>query len=323
MVLWTQAYDLWLESRRSPNTRRAYRMAWESFLDSTSKLPWEIGKSDVARWVEGMRTSGLSAATIRQRMAAVSSFYSYTMRVFTVAGAGGREQPLHNFNPVQAVPRPEVTAYAGSRYLSIEETRAFLRAIPRYTVQGKRDYALFLTYLATGRRNSEIRNLKWGDFDRKGSVQYFSWKGKRKQRRDEFPAIVWHAVSGFLKAASRLEGITPDDYIFTPLTDRATRLPNVDSRTWDRNRPLSMREVGRLLNKYARRAGMDPQKVCVHTLRHTAAMLRKQAGDDIESISNFLGHSSLAVTQIYLHQIEGRRDSSWVKVQALLGLNNR
>jgi hypothetical protein len=30
MVLWTQAYELWLDSRRSPNTRRAYRMAWES-----------------------------------------------------------------------------------------------------------------------------------------------------------------------------------------------------------------------------------------------------------------------------------------------------
>jgi hypothetical protein len=52
MVLWTQAYDLWLDSRRSPNTRRAYRLAWESFLDSTSKLPWDVGKSDIALWVE-------------------------------------------------------------------------------------------------------------------------------------------------------------------------------------------------------------------------------------------------------------------------------
>lgn len=29
MVLWTQAYDLWLQSRLSTNTRRAYRLAWE------------------------------------------------------------------------------------------------------------------------------------------------------------------------------------------------------------------------------------------------------------------------------------------------------
>ena len=76
MVVWTQAYDLWLESRRSSNTRRAYRMAWESTLDSTSKLPWEISKSDVALWVNQLRADRLSPAIIHQRMAAVMSFYT-------------------------------------------------------------------------------------------------------------------------------------------------------------------------------------------------------------------------------------------------------
>jgi integrase len=49
-------------------------------------------------------------------------------------------------------------------------------------------------------------------------------------------------------------------------------------------------------------------------------MLRKQAGDDIEQISAFLGHSSLSITAVYLHRLEGRADVSWAKVAALLGL---
>lgn len=115
-------------------------------------------------------------------------------------------------------------------------------------------------------------------------------------------------------ASSRMPTSSP------PLTDRAVRLPNVDPARWTRNRPLSSREVGRLLKKYSKNAGLDPSKIRVHTLRHTAAMLRKQAGDDIDQISSFLGHSSLSTTQIYLHRLSGQTDSSWLRVAALLGL---
>ncbi len=110
------------------------------------------------------------------------------------------------------------------------------------------------------------------------------------------------------------------DYVFTALTDRAKRLGKV-SDTWEPfAQPLSMREVGSLLKKYARRAGLNPAKIHVHTLRHTAAMLRKEAGDDLEAIKSLLEHSSLAITQIYIHKVEGKKDTSWSKVEALLGL---
>jgi site-specific recombinase XerD len=162
---WTQAFDLWLDSRRSENTRRAYFLAWEQFLRFTPKFYWEVSKSDIARWVDDLRSQGLSPETIQQRLAALSSFYTYTNRVYTLVTPDGREQPLHNFNPVQAVPRPKVSHYNKAHYLSVAETRAFLHAIPRDTLQGLRDYALFLAYLATGRRNSEIRLLRWGNFE--------------------------------------------------------------------------------------------------------------------------------------------------------------
>jgi len=112
-----------------------------------------------------------------------------------------------------------------------------------------------------------------------------------------------------------------EDYIFTALTNKAGRLPNVSAAEWEPGaQPLSMREVGRLLKRYARLAGLDAKKIHVHTLRHTAAMLRHEAGDNVEDICAFLAHSSLAITQIYLHRVEGKKDTSWSKVEALLGL---
>ncbi len=131
----------------------------------------------------------------------------------------------------------------------------------------------------------------------------------------------WEAIRAYLKAAGRLENIQPEDFIFTALTNRAARLPKVNAETFDpQGQALSMREVGRLLKVYCKRAGLDVEKVHVHTLRHTAAMLRREAGDDVEKVSEFLVHSSLAVTQIYLHRTEGRKDESWAKVETLLGL---
>jgi len=338
---WSSAFDLWLASHPSPHTRRAYRKAWDLFFAFTSRSPWEISKSDVARWIEYQRVQHLSPETIQQRLAALSSFYTYVTQIYTSLTSDGREQPLHFFNPVKAVPRPRTSPYNKARYLNVDQARAFLHAIPRYTLQGMRDYALFLTYLATGRRNSEIRTLRYGDFDfekfpnsgfgrgiRGEDRIWFRWNGKGRQRRDELPLSVWTAILDFLKSSDRLDSISPTEYIFIPLNQNARHLPNVKRKLPSPDRRgaggevhLSSQMVGRLLKKYIRLAGLNPQGITVHTLRHTAAMLRKEAGDDLQSISSFLAHSSLAVTQIYLHQVKGRQDTTWLKVEALLGIS--
>ena len=76
MVLRAQVCGLRLKCRRSANTRRADRMAWEPFLRSPGKTPWQIGKPDAALMVDPLRSVMLSPAVIRQRMAAVMSFYT-------------------------------------------------------------------------------------------------------------------------------------------------------------------------------------------------------------------------------------------------------
>jgi integrase len=58
----------------------------------------------------------------------------------------------------------------------------------------------------------------------------------------------------------------------------------------------------------------------VHVLRHTAANLRRDAGESIEDVSRFLDHSSLAVTTVYLRRLEGQEDLSWRRVAESLGL---
>jgi integrase len=65
-------------------------------------------------------------------------------------------------------------------------------------------------------------------------------------------------------------------------------------------------------------AGMAPTGI--HVLRHTAAKLRRDAGESIEDVSAFLDHSSLAVTTTYLRRLEGTEDRTWPDVAAAIGL---
>lgn len=323
MRLWTEALDLFLESRRTDNTRRAYRRALQDLLAYTQKMPWEIDKGDLQRWTDALRQQKLSKETINLKVAGVSSFFSFCANDYEITLPDGRRRNLTDYNPAAARSlRTKIVPYGKSYSLSPSEARALLLAIPQSTVQGLRDYALILTYIFTGRRNSEARCLRWGDFSMSGERAMYKWSGKGKEdEKNELPAPAWVAIKTWLKAADRWGQMTDDDYIFIPLNDHATRLKTVTPETWNRNHPISLKQVNTLLKRYARRAGLDAEKIHVHILRHTAAMLRDEAGDDIQEICNFLSHSSVAVTQIYLHRVRGKKDTTWIKVEALLGLD--
>ena len=71
-------------------------------------------------------------------------------------------------------------------------------------------------------------------------------------------------------------------------------------------------------NDTFRKAGITPSGV--HIFRHTAAKLRRDAGETVEDVSRFLDHSSLAVTTVYLRRLEGEQDKSWAKVAEAIGV---
>lgn len=317
---WAEAFHLWLGNLRSDSTRRSYKDSWRDLLGFLGDVqPWRIGRSAISRWVAHLRERGLSECSCNLKLCGISSFYIYCMTEYTIVAEDGREVPLHSFNPAAGKSlRSRISPYGKAYPMTISEVKAFLGAIDQRTVQGLRDYALFLCYLFTARRNSEIRKLRWGDIEVVDDRVWYRWSGKGKtDQRHEMALPAYRAILTFLKAARKLESMEEHDFIFTCLSDYARRLPC--AREYEIDMPLSMREVGKLLKTYCRKAGLDPKRYHPHSLRHTAAYLRRQAGDDLETVSRMLSHSSLAITQIYLHSMEGQEDTSWRKVNELLG----
>ncbi|MGC3968634.1 MAG: tyrosine-type recombinase/integrase [Pirellulales bacterium] len=63
---------------------------------------------------------------------------------------------------------------------------------------------------------------------------------------------------------------------------------------------ITTRSTGRMLEKYLQQTGLD-ERTSPHTLRHSFATHLLDAGADIRSVQELLGHKSLITTQIYTH----------------------
>ena len=162
-------------------------------------------------------------------------------------------------------------------------------------------------YLLTGRRNSEWRTLRYEDIELRPAGLVFRWTGKGKAGMvQELPEIVMEAIQDY----SICEDNRSSGYVFHSYDFRGNIL----------EQPVGAGTVRSGLKYYARKAGLNDRILRVHSLRHTAALLRREAGDSPEKIRDFLDHSSLSTTQIYLHTIQGRQDNTWQTVADMLGL---
>jgi integrase len=295
-AVWEQAIYAFLveKGNRSGSTRtvESYsRMLWPFFRGRT---PDRIRPADVLAYAHGFGLSGRapSPATIGARIACLSSFYRFLIRMGLMAS-----------NPCDAVERPR-TVTAPARGLSPDQVRSLLAVVPD-TIEGRRDRAILLTFILTGRRRAEVMALTAGDITVEDGTPFYAYRGKGGKRgRRELPGPAFRALVASL-----------DDVGLDPAT--------MDPRTplWHRGSPGSRLSSASFYGRFQRylRAAELP-RTGIHILRHSAAKLRRDAGESIESVSSFLDHSSLAVTTTYLRRLEGQTDDTWRDVALAIGV---
>ena len=211
---------------------------------------------------------------------------------------------LVNANPCDQLERPRATP-APPRGLTAADIRMLLDVIPGTPV-GLRDRAIILTLTLTGRRRSEVLNLTAKDLNQEGEAIFYSYRGKGgKHGKRELPQPAHLAIQQALEAFGK---------------DFATMI--AEESLWpssaDSGRGITSGTFYGNLRRYFKAAGLPPAGV--HIFRHSAAKLRREAGESIEQVSRFLDHSSLAVTTVYLRQLEGDRDTAWQQVAVALGV---
>ncbi len=295
---WDQAVYAFLaeKGRRSGSTRtvESYSRMLYRFFDTIGKPPDQVEASEVFGYAHGIGLSGKqpSSTTVGARMACISSFYRFLIRMGLV-----------NANPCDQLERPRATP-APPKGLAAADIKKLLEALPSTPV-GLRDKAIILTLTLTGRRRTEVLNLKVADLINEGDVVHYTYRGKGGKRgKRELPQPAYLAIQQSLEAFGKyLATMKPDESLW-PSTANSER--GITGGTFYGN-----------LRRYFKQAGFPPGGV--HIFRHSAAKLRRDAGESIEEVSRFLDHSSLAVTTVYLRRLDGERDSHWHKVAEELG----
>jgi site-specific recombinase XerD len=271
----------------SMRTVTSYSRLLDDFFTRAGRAPDEIEAPAVFAWAYGIGASGREPAstTVGARLACLSSFYSFLIRM-----------ELVDRNPGDAVERPKVRPSVPPG-LTADEVRKLLSVVDATTPTGARTVAVIFLLVLTGRRRSEILNLTAGDVTFDGEVSYYTFRGKGgKTGRRELPAPALAAIETMLatEGRGRLAGLPPEEHIFL----------------------VSQHAVYLVMRRAMKRAGLNPAGL--HIFRHSAAKLRRGVGATVEEVSGFLDHSSLAVTSVYLKRLEGEADLHWRQVAALL-----
>ncbi len=253
--------------------------------------PWKSPDRYAARrFLASFQQAGRTPTTANRKMSGLRTFYRFLVREGLV-----KDNPFAGLRQPKARRRlPKVLSRA--EVLRLLEAPGRVRARPRPNAgevehrfadyAAVRDAAILEMLYSTGMRIAELCQLTEARLDLLSGSALVRGKGKKERLcpigRPAAQALqlaldardVWLALRG----AGRPAGVFVNP----------------------RGGPLTPRSVERSLKKYLAEAGLEPA-LTPHALRHSFATHLLDAGADLRSVQELLGHASLSTTQIYTH----------------------
>ena len=273
-----ERFLLFLAAQRSPRTVDAYQRDLMSLASFRGGPAGDADIAELERWLAGMRADGLAPSTVARRASAVRAYFRHLVLIGTKS-----ENPAAS---LQLPRRPRRLP----RALSPAETERLIDAAAGTTPRSLRDRALVELLYGAGLRVSEAVGLERGGIDVDERVVRVLGKGD-KERLVPLGRPAAEAVRRYL-ALGR------------PHLDRRYR-PELFLNA--RGGPLTRAGAFLILRKLAAKAGLEPERVHPHLLRHSFATHLLEGGADLRSVQEMLGHADLGTTERYTHISDRRR----------------
>jgi integrase/recombinase XerC len=255
---------------RSAATMRAYQTDVHQFItwlhenNMVVLSPSQVQRADITEYLAFLAERRLSGVSRARKVAALREYFRYQVDHGQLLASPmiGIETPKREKNDRAALARDEYTAMLS------------------YAGGNARDYAILQVFLQTGLRVSELVALRVDDIDLINRVLRIRAGKGMTARSIELERKVTQAIKNYLSTRPA----TVAEQLFLNYT----------------NEPISDRGVRKMVAKYLKLAGIKKKASC-HSLRHTFATAKAQQGISAYRLRDWLGHSSLETTQIYIH----------------------
>ncbi len=273
-----------VEKNFSEHTIISYKTDLNSFLDYCA-LQQEVESDNVAidsitrinirLWLGELSGRDLAKSTIARKVASLRSFFKYAFKRGHI-----QKNPAH----LLVVPKKDKVL---PKTVTSEDISRLMESVNTESATGKQDLAILELFYATGIRLSELVNLNAEHINFRQNQVIVLGKGN-KQRIVPLGKDAVQALKNHLSEKEKLYGTRTN-------TDarRAAFIAASGQRMYQR-------AAQRIVEKYLTKTSEVTQK-SPHVLRHSFATHMLNNGADIRIIKDFLGHASLAATQIYTH----------------------
>jgi site-specific recombinase XerD len=271
-----------VEGGRMPKTAENYEFYLNRFIEFAGDIEVAKINSEMVRkfrlWLnrhENERGESLATITQAYHLIALRGFLKYLSK---------RDIPSMSPDKIE-LPK---TARKQVTFLHFDEVQGLVDQINVSEESGLRDRAIVELLFSSGLRVSELVNLNRDHINTKR--REFMVRGKGQKDR---PVFISQSAADWVQQYLAMRQDT-----LAPLFIGYSR--NVEANTSGDYRRLTARSIQRMVNKYARLAGIT-KHVSPHTMRHSFATDLLMNGADLRSVQAMLGHSDISTTQIYTH----------------------
>jgi integrase/recombinase XerD len=267
-----------LATRRAPRTVEAYGRdltALAAWLDHSAST---ATTEELERWLAELRAQGLAPATIGRKAAAARTFFKHLKLL------GARTD-----NPAAELALPRRRRRL-PRTLSAAEAERLIDAADGTTPRARRDRALVELLYGSGLRVSEAVGLDKTAVDLDNRIVRAIGKGQKER-----------IVPVGRQAADALRRYLAHGRPHLDVRHRPELFLNA------RGGALTRAGAFLILRRLAAKAGLEPERIHPHLLRHSFATHLLEGGADLRSVQEMLGHADLSTTELYTHVSDRRR----------------
>jgi integrase/recombinase XerD len=265
-------------ARLAPRTVEAYRRDLTALRSWLGKPLASATTDELERWIAELRAEGLSPATIARRVASTRSLFRHLVLIGAVS-----ENPAAELEPPRRIRRLP-------RTLSPGEAERLIDAAAGTTPRALRDSALVELLYGAGLRVSEAVSLDRAGVDLEQRLVRTIGKGGKER----VVPIGRQAEDALRRYLSRGR----------PHLDRRHR-PELFLNA--QGGALTRAGAFLILRRLASKAGLEPERIHPHLLRHSFATHLLEGGADLRSVQEMLGHADLSTTELYTHVTDRRR----------------